>query len=161
MQHIQNLIRTIIISSILLLMTACAEMDSHSAISRFIQSEDTYKASLRWGEWMGVFQLYRNKPGNQSNKTKIKPPSEEYLEHLETIIVTHIEVLHSGMHKDKETGDTLFLIEYRFDFSTKVKKIRHKIAWWHDDKSNIWYTATPLPKEFDLPKRRTIKLSPE
>ena len=154
-------VKAIFISSILLLlMTACAELDSHSKISRFQQSENTYRAALRWGEWLGAFQLQRIKPGSNNNSKVIQPPSEAYLDHLDTIKVKHIEVLSSGMHEDKETGETRFLIEYRFDNSAIIKKIRHKVSWWHDRKSNIWFTSTPLPKEFDLPKYRTIKLSP-
>lgn len=162
MLQTQFFLKAIFISStLLLLMTACAEMDSHSKVSRFQQSENTYRASLRWGEWLGAIQLQRTKPGSNSDSKGFIQPSEAYLNHLDTIKVTHIETLSSAMHEDKKTAATLFLIEYRFDNSAIINKIRHKMTWWHDQESNIWYTDTPLPEEFDLPQYRTIKLSPE
>lgn len=148
-------------SLILLLITACAEMDSHSSTSRFQKSEDIYRASMRWGEWSNTFQLMRDKPDSASGSTKLKPPSEEYLVHLDTIKVKFVEVLSSGMNKEEGIGESRFRIEYRLDNSAKINTIRQTVSWWYDKEGNHWFTNTPLPKEFDLPKSRTIKLSPK
>jgi len=144
----------------MLLLSACAEMDSHSQISRFQKSEDVYRASMRWGEWTNTFQLMRDKPGSDNSNSKLKPLSDEYLTHLETIKVKHIEVLSSGMSKKEGTGESRLKIEYHFDHSAKIQLVRHTVSWWYDKESNNWFTGTPLPKEFDLPKSKTIKLSP-
>lgn len=144
----------------MLLLTACAELDSHSQISRFQKSEDVYRASMRWGEWTNMFQLMRDKPGSDINSTKLKPLSDEHLTHLETIKVKHIEVLSSGMNEEEGTGESRLKIEYRFDHSAKIQSFKHTVSWWYDKESNNWFTSTPLPEEFDLPKSRTIKLSP-
>lgn len=143
---------------------SCAEiagMDSHSSISRFKHSEDLYKASLRWGEWINIFQLQR--PRDSDDISAVKPPSEALLTHLAHIKVTHTETLSSGINEDKATGQTLFLIEYHFDNSAKIQTIRHKVDWWYDSENNIWFTNTSLPKEFDVPETApgTIKLSPK
>ena len=111
-------------SLILLLMTACAEMDSHSTISRFQNSEDVYRASMRWGEWSNVFQLMKDKPDSNAESTKLAPPSEAYLTHLDSIKVKHIEVISSGINDKEGTGESKFKIEYRFDHSAKIKLIR-------------------------------------
>ena len=148
-------------SLILLLITACAEMDSHSSISRFQKSEDVYRASMRWGEWTNLFQLMKDKPDSNAESAKLTPPSEAYLTHLDSIKVKHIEVVSSGMNDKKGTGESRFKIEYRFDHSAKIKLIRQTVSWWYDKKNNLWFTNTPLPEEFDLPKSRTIRLSPK
>ncbi|MCU7800474.1 MAG: hypothetical protein KZQ70_10070 [gamma proteobacterium symbiont of Lucinoma myriamae] len=57
--------------------------------------------------------------------------------------------------------ESRFRIEYRLDNSAKIKTIRHTVSWWYDKEGNHWFTDTPLPKEFDLPKVKTIKLSPK
>ena len=145
---------------ILLFITACAEMDSHSSVSRFKQSEDTYKGSMRWGEWASIFQLMRDKPGSDAGSSKLKPPSDEYLMHLDTIKVKNIEVLSSGRNDKQGTGESRFKIEYHLHNSAKINSIRQTVSWWYDDKNNFWFTSTPLPKEFDLPQSKTIKLSP-
>lgn len=150
----------IISSIILLLLTACAEMDSHSSISRFQKSEDVYRASMRWGEWTNAFQLMREKPGSDSSSTELKPLTDDYLSYLETIKVKHVEVLASGMNEKEGSGESKLKIEYRFDNSLKINTIRQTVSWWYDKESNHWFTNTPLPKEFDLPKSKTIKLSP-
>lgn len=166
MQTIKKTITALFISSlVLLLFSACADMDSHSTISRFNKSENTYRASIRWGEWPGVFQLQKPVPWLNTEQAEIKPPSEEYSKHLETIKVVHIDVISSGMHQNEKTGESVLNIEYHFENSTKVHKLRHKVSWWHDKESNIWFTNSTLPEEFDLPKaktrmKNTIKLSP-
>lgn len=144
---------------ILILLVSCAEMDSHSPISRFQQSEKLYISSIRWGEWINIFQLQKSRYDN----SVFKSPSDELLTHLSHIKVTHTETLSSAMNEDKATGSSLFLIEYRFDNSAKVKILRHKVDWWHNPENNIWYTSSSLPEEFDLPETEpgTIKLSPK
>lgn len=136
-------------------------MDSHSSISRFQKSEDVYRASMRWGEWHNVFQLMKDKPDTDIHSSKLKPVSETYLNHLETIKVKHIEVLSSGINDKEGTGESRLKIEYRFDNSAKINSIRQTVFWWYDEASNHWFTNSPLPEEFDLPKSRTIKLSPK
>ncbi len=145
------------ICALLILLSGCAEMDSHSQISRFQNSEDIYRASMRWGEWTNLFQLMKNKPDSTS---ELEKPSEDYLTHLDGISVESVEVLSSGMNKDKGTGHSTLKIGYRFNNSVKVHSIKHTIAWWYHEESNLWFTDTPLPEEFDLPESRTIKLSP-
>jgi len=140
------------------LISGCAEMDSHSQISRFQNSEDIYRASMRWGEWTNLFQLMKDKP---DATTKLEQASEDYLTHLESISIEDAEVLSSGMNKAEETGQTKLKIGYRFDNSAKVHSIKHTIAWWYHEESNTWFTDTALPEEFDLPESRTIKLSPD
>lgn len=157
--NINKIIALFISSILLLVITGCGELsglDSNSKVSRFTKSERTYKASLRWGEWIGAIQLHRSPEDKQ-----IKPFSDEYLEYLSTIKIKNIEAQNSGMNPDKETGQTLYIIEFRFDNSAKINKIRHMVHWWYDKKSNTWFTKTPLPKEFDLPEKKTIKLSPK
>jgi hypothetical protein len=159
---------TIFLSLIaLFFISSCAEMDSHSSFSRFQKSEDTYRASMRWGEWNNVAQLMRKKPIDKSNINTALPleviaPSitEEQIEYLEKIKVPHVEVRNSGITIKDEAGITLLLIEYQLENSVKVNKIRHQVDWWYDKKSNIWFTETPLPKEFNKPEPKTIKLSP-
>jgi len=145
----------------LLLVTACAELDSHSSISRFLKSENVLRASMRWGEWVNAFALLKSNPDNPSSK--IESPSEEYLAYLSTLKIAHVKVLTSGITEEDKAGESLFLIEYRFDNSAKIHKIRHKVDWWYHKESNTWFTDTPLPKEFDIPepRSRTIKLSPK
>ena len=133
-------------------------MNSHSEASRFQNAEDVYRASMRWGEWDNAFQLMKERP---DSITKLKPPSEEYSTHLGTIKIKEIEVLSSGMNADLGTGQSKFKINYRFENSAVIKNIRHTIVWWYFKEANIWLTDTPLPKEFDLPKVKTIKLSPK
>lgn len=137
-----------------------AEMDSHSSISRFNRSENVYRASMRWSEWENVYQLMKPNP-ESPDKTELKSPSDEYLDYLETIKVAHIEVLKSGITEEDKSGKSLFLIEYRFDNSAVIHKLRHTVYWWYLEKDNTWFTDTPLPEEFAMPKHRTIKLSPK
>lgn len=143
--------------ALLLTLSGCAELDSHSKTYRFEGSINLYKSSIRWGEWVGALQLYRKPEDKQ-----VAPPSEQYLRHLEKIKVKHIEELNSQMNPDEKTGQTFFLIEYHMDNSTKIHSIRHKVLWWHDTESKTWFAKTPLPKEFDMSEQeaRTIKLSP-
>lgn len=136
-------------------------MDSHSAISRFQKSEDIYRASMRWGEWTNTFQLMRDNPDSDNSTAKLKPPSEELLIHLDTIKVQHVEVLDSGMDEKEGKGQSRFKIEYNLDNSAVIKSIRHTVSWWYDRKANHWFTDTPLPEELDLPKTKTIRLSPK
>lgn len=145
--------------TLILLISGCAELDSHSKLSRFEGSINVYKGSLRWGEWHGAIELHRT----PENKKQMKKPSEKYLQHLSTIKVKHIEDKMSQMNPDKITGQSLFIIEYRFEDSVKMNTIRHMVYWWHDKETNTWYTKTPLPKEFDMSEeeQRTIKLSPK
>jgi len=142
----------------LTLITSCAEMDSHSEISRFQNSENVYRASMRWGEWSNLFQLMRERPDSTSKLTAL---SEEYITHLEGIKIKDIEVLNSNMSEKSGTGETRFKIGYRLDNSLKIIPIKHTVSWWYQEEANIWFTDTPLPKEFDLPKTKTIKLSPK
>ena len=142
----------------LLSITGCAEMDSHSEISRFQNSENVYRASMRWGEWSNLFQLMRERPDSTSKLTAL---SEEYITHLEGIKIKDIEVLNSNMSEESGTGETRFKIGYRLDNSLKIIPIKHTVSWWYQEEANIWFTDTPLPKEFDLPKTKTIKLSPK
>ena len=192
MFKIRKIVSALMISSLILLMvTACAEfseLDSHSAFSRFQQSEDTYRAGMRWGEWSGVLYLMRPKPistesekiititdsstgkeyqvvesqtENYNDSLLPKLSREELLKHLATIKVSHIEALESSMSKEKGTGISRLRIEYHFDNSAIIKTLHYKVSWWYDKQSNTWFTDTPLPKEFDLPKHKTIKLSPK
>ncbi len=148
-------------SLILLLMTACAELDSHSTISRFQDSEDVYRASMRWGEWTNLFQLMKDKPDSEADSSALKSPSEAYLIHLDSIKVKQIQVISSAMNDKEGTGESRFKIEYRLDNSAKINLIRHTVSWWYDKENNLWFTTTPLPEEFDLPQSRTIRLSPK
>lgn len=148
-------------SLILLLMTACAELDSHSTISRFQDSEDVYRASMRWGEWTNLFQLMKDKPDSEADSSALKSPSEAYLTHLDSIKVKQIQVISSAMNDKEGTGESRFKIEYRLDNSAKINLIRHTVSWWYDKENNLWFTTTPLPEEFDLPQSRTIRLSPK
>lgn len=192
MLRIKKTVSAFIISCLtLLLVSACAELDSSSAINRFQKSEDLYLASMRWGEWTNVLQLTRDRPekpsaenadklqamvvksdsnehsaeqepsAEQESSTNKNPSYNELLSHLDTIKVTHTEVLSSALSETKDTAESHMIIEYRFDTSVKINSIRHTISWWRDEKSDNWFTDTPLPKEFDLPKRKTIKLSPK
>ena len=192
MLRIKKIVSAFIISSLtLLLVTACAELDSSSAINRFQKSEDLYLASMRWGEWTNVLQLIRARPENPGSENgdkvqimAVKPDSNErtteqessantesstnkvsyyneLLAHLDTIKVTHTEVLSSAMSESEGTGESHIIIQYRFDTSVKINSIRHTVSWWRDEQSNTWFTDTPLPKEFDQPKHKTIKLSPK
>ncbi|MCK5649677.1 MAG: hypothetical protein KAI22_12445 [Gammaproteobacteria bacterium] len=186
MLRIKKTVSAFIISCLtLLLVSACAELDSSSAINRFQKSEDLYLASMRWGEWTNVLQLTRDRPekpsaenseklqlmavksdrdepsAEQESSTNKNPSYNELLSHLDTIKVTHTEVLSSALSETKDTAESHMIIEYRFDTSVKINSIRHKVSWWRDEKSDNWFTDTPLPKEFDLPKRKTIKLSPK
>lgn len=86
-------------------------MDSHSSISRFQKSENIYRASMRWGEWTNTFQLMRDKPDSDSGSTKLKPPSEEYLVHLDTIKVKFVEALSSGMNEEEGSGESRVKIQ--------------------------------------------------
>ena len=152
----------IVSAMILFLVTACAEMaemDSHSSISRFQKSENVFRASMRWGEWENVYQLLKPNPDNPSDK--LKSPSEEYLNYLGTIKVAHIEVVKSGITEIDKAAESLFLIEYRFDNSAKIRRIRHKVYWWYNKEANTWFSDTPLPEVFAMPKSKTIKLSPK
>ncbi len=163
----------VILLSILFLITACgdlAELDTHSTVSRFQKSEDLYKASLRWGEWPTFFHLIRPRTAQATplttdavdNKAEaFKPPSEELLNHLDTFKVSGVEVLSSAMNEKQGTGKTRFQIDYYRDDSTKINSFRQSVDWWYDKPSNNWYTDTPLPEEFALPRHPTIKLSPE
>lgn len=151
----------LLISTFILLLSACAEMDSHSSISRFQKSEDVYRASMRWGEWSNTFQLMRDKPGSDNSTSALKPLTDEYLTYLETIKVKHIEVIRSGMNEKEGSGESKFDIEFHFDHSVKIKSVRHTVSWWYDQETNYWFTNTPLPEAFNLPKKTTIKLSPK
>lgn len=167
------------------LAAACAELDSHSTFSRFQKSEDLYRASMRWGKWTNILQLIRPRPESsdstnynskkmlmnvksdsnysstgQESSTEQESSFEELLAHLDTIHVSNVEVLSSAI-KAEGTGESRLLIQYRFDTSAKINSIRHTVSWWYDKQSNNWFTDTPLPKEFDLPKHRTIKLLPK
>jgi len=141
--------------------TACSElasMDSHSKISRFQHSEDIYRAAMRWEEWNDMFHLMKNKPNSLN---KLKKPSEDYLSHLDKIKVREVEVLSSNMEKELGTGFSKFKIGYHLDTALKIHSIRHTVYWWYHKESNTWFTDTPLPKAFDIPKSRTIRLSPK
>ena len=179
MFKIRKIVSALIISSlILLLITACAELDSHSNISRFQQSEDLYQAGMRWGEWSKVLYLIRPRPessnsekmitkvnpdngkkyqvveikqGNNDSIAEQKKSNEELLIHLDTIKVAHTEILSSFMNDAEGTGESRMLIEYRFDTSAKIRTLRYTVSWWHDEQSNTWFTDTPLPKEFEKP----------
>lgn len=146
-----------------LLLTSCAELDSHSKIYRFNDSENTYKASLRWGQWMNLLQLQRNDP-DSGEKVTFSEVSNEYLEQLNHIKVTHIESIGSSMNAEGTKSKVIYLIEFHYDSSSIIKKINHTVDWWYDEPNNFWYTSTALPKEFNLnkqPKLNTIKLSPK
>ncbi len=162
MQKIDNIKKTVIqliISSLLVvLVSACAELDTHNSTNRFQQADNLYNASMRWGEWYSLFQLMKANPNNPSSK--IVPPSEEYIKHLSEIEVAHVEAINSGIIEPDKSARTLYLIEYHPKNSSVIKTVRLNVDWWYDEKHNHWFTDTPLPKEFDLPKKRTIKLSP-
>ncbi|MCW8930291.1 MAG: hypothetical protein OQL19_08655 [Gammaproteobacteria bacterium] len=183
-----------IIPFILFMITACAELDSHSSLSRFQSAEDLYISSMRWGEWSSYLYLIRAKPtkkqtgkiitltdpntGNKyevvetqvdsNNATDAQQSSndktterEELLLHLDTIKVSHVEVLSSSLNEEKGTAKSRMLIEYHHDNSAKIKTLHYNVFWWHDETSNSWFSQTPMPKEFEPPKHKTIKLSPK
>ena len=169
---IKKIVSAFVISSlILLIITACAELDSHSPVYRFQKAEDAYRAGMRWGEWESVLYQIRPNPktvvvtvdstDEADNYIKEKTSRDELLTHLVTIKVTNAEALSSSMNEDEGTGETRMMIQYRFENSAKIQTIRYKVSWWHDEKSNTWFTETPLPKEFEPPKHKTIKLSPK
>lgn len=145
-----------------LLLTSCAELDSHSKENRFQDSENIYKASLRWGQWMNLLQLQKNDPA--TNNITFDIASQEYLEQLEHIKVTHIESIGSSMTSDGTKSKSIYVIEFHHDSSTILNRIHHTVEWWYHEETNFWYTSTPLPEEFGLDKKpqlNTIKLSPE
>ncbi|WP_198264860.1 hypothetical protein [sulfur-oxidizing endosymbiont of Gigantopelta aegis] len=170
-----NKLSTLIITAfILLFMAACSqlsELDSSSPVFRFQKTEDLYRASMRWGEWPNLFQIMRDNPKNKSTgqtseqvplkKEDWNRPTEERMIHLSTIKISSVSALSSGMSEEKGEGTTRLLIEYHFDSSVTVLSLRHTLHWWYDKENNAWYTDTPLPKEFDAPKHKTIKLSPK
>jgi len=186
--QIKSFLSAIIASSlILILMTACgqlAEMDSHSTVSRFQKSENLYRSSFRWGDWTTIFQLMKNKPAETDSTSEktidekenynvlkkklsstndlniLDTPSEELLEHLDSIHVQEIIMLSSGMNDKEGSGKSRFEITYRTDSSVKIHSVKHTVHWWYHKDSNSWFTDTPLPKEFRPTKRKTIKLSP-
>lgn len=183
----------ILLSFLLISCGQIKELDKHSIISRFQKSESLYSASMRWGDWSTLLQLIKNKPkkadteqaasekksiyddhralesmnGSSGGKLNIlTTPTEKMLAYLETIKVNEVKVLSSGMSDVKEdqgSGKTLFEIVYHKTSSVRVHTIRHKVNWWYHKPSNSWFTDTPLPKEFQIPKSvsRTIKLSPK
>ncbi len=170
------------LSLLALFLTACSELDTHDKGFRFTKSEEDYRTGMRWGEWDGVLNLIRAKPeslvmnaGSENDKKyqvinipkdENKLSREELIDHLSTIKVKQIEVLSSSMGADGISGQSRFMIQYRIDNSAKIQKFRHKVSWWYDKDTNIWFSETPLPKEFEPPKadpskRKTIKLSPD
>ena len=147
---------------VMLFVTSCAELDSHSKLNRFKDSENIFKASLRWGEWMNLLQLQKADPDNKQLRFDIA--SEQYLEQLSHIKVTHVESIGAQMSTDGTRSKTIYLIEYHLDDSSSIKKIRHTVDWWHDEETNRWYTSSVLPEEFKehiKPKLDTYKLSPK
>ena len=145
-----------------LLLSASCELDPHSKVNRFNDSENIYKASLRWGQWMNLLQLQQSDPDGQ--KVTFEEASTEYLEQLSHIKVTHIENIGGTMNAEGTKSTNIYLIEFHYDTSTSIKKINHTVDWWFDGPSNFWYTSTGLPKEFNLnihPQLNTIKLSPK
>ncbi len=149
----------LIISGFLLfLMAGCSELDSHDPANRFQQSDELYSAAMRWGEWLTLFQLMQANPNNPSSK--VTPPTDEYLEYLSHLKVSHVETINSGIIENKKSAKSIYLIEYHPEDSSVIKKIRHIVNWWYDNKTNHWFTDTPLPKGFEMPEHRTIKLSP-
>lgn len=148
----------VITSFILLLISACSELDTHNPVYRFQQTDELYSASMRWGEWQTLVQLMRANPENPDSK--VTPPSDKLLEYLSKLNVSHVETLNSGVIEDKKSAKTIYQIEYHPENSTVIKKFRHTVMWWYDAKTNQWFTDTPLPEEFQLPEHPTIKLTP-
>ncbi len=65
----RKIVAAIIISFLIsLLLTACAELDTHSSLSRFQRSEKLYLSSMRWGEWSSFLYLLRAKPVNSGSE---------------------------------------------------------------------------------------------
>jgi len=158
-QRIKKTVMQLIISGLLVaLVSSCAELDTHNPGNRFQQADNLYRASMRWGEWHSLFQLMKANPNNPFSK--ITPLSKEYIEHLSEIQVAHIEVVNTGIVEPEKSAKTIYLIEFHPLNSSVIKKVHLSINWWYDDKLNKWFTDTPLPKEFEPPKKKTIKLSP-
>ncbi len=141
------------------LITGCSELDTHDPINRFQQSDELYSASMRWGEWYSLFQLMKANPENPASR--VKPPTDEELEYLSHLKVSHVETIHSGIIENKKSAKTIYQIEYHPENSSVIKKIRHTVNWWYDEKTNQWFTDTPLPEAFQVPRHQTIKLSPK
>jgi hypothetical protein len=171
------------------LTTGCAEissLDSHDKTARFQKAEDSYRASMDWGDWPELFLLMRNPPiegeevmmqindpktetpqmiaitvpdDTQIKKRQLQQLTDEYLIYLDTIHVSNIKSLSTDLTSND--GQSRMMVQYRFDNSAKVHTVRYTVHWWYDKESNYWFTDTPLPKELDIPKYKTIKLSPK
>ncbi|MCU7834329.1 MAG: hypothetical protein KZQ83_03665 [gamma proteobacterium symbiont of Taylorina sp.] len=134
-------------------------MDSSSNTNRLKLSEDTYKTSLRWGEWMSLMQLQKNNP--KDSQSDFEPVSAKYLDHLNHFQITQTAIISSAMDDNEQFAKTIFLIEYHYDDSSKVIKTHHTIDWWYHEESNTWYTENLLPEEFNMKELKTFKLSPK
>ncbi len=136
-----------------------AELDSHNPVNRFQQAEELYSASMRWSEWYTLFQLMKANPKNP--ESKVTPPTDEALEYLTHLKVSHVETINSSITEKQTSAKTIYQIEYHPENSSVIKEIRHTVKWWYDEKTNQWFTDTPLPEAFQVPKHQTIKLSPK
>ena len=144
---------------IIFLLTGCSELDTHNPINRFQQADELYSASMRWGEWYTLFQLMQANPKNPASR--VTPPGDAQLDYLSHLKVPHVETIHSGIIEDKKSAKSIYQIEYHPENSSVIRKIRHTVNWWYDEKTNQWFTDTPLPEAFQVPRHQTIKLSPK
>jgi len=158
MFHSQKKILIFLLLLMIASLSGCAGLSDSSSANRLQQSEDAYKSALRWGEWATLFQLQKNKPN--SKQASFEPISTKYLEYLTHIKIPQITILSSAMDSNEQSAKTVFLIEYHYDDSTKIKKIHHTVNWWYHEDNNYWYTNTLLPEEFQIKESKTIKLSP-
>jgi uncharacterized protein YceK len=130
--------RTLLVPIVIMLMLgACASIDSRKKASTFETALFRYSKAIRWSEF-GMADSMRRLPEDLPAATR--PPGQ-----LEHIRVTGYETLATDSSPDGSEIRVSARIVYYHEDGLRVNSLIDNQIWQYDDEQDTWYITTPLP----------------
>jgi hypothetical protein len=129
--------RTIFLVTLtVLVLSACATIDSKKKSSTFETAMFRYEKAMRWSEF-GLADSMRRLPEGQLPAQPV-----ELLEHIR---ITAYETLGTNSNSDGSEIRVAVRIRYYHDDGLKVGTLIDNQVWKYDEEQKTWYITTPLP----------------
>lgn len=119
-----------------LVLTACATIDSKKKSATFETAMFRYSKAIRWGEF-GLADSMRRLPEGEH---ATQPAG--YLEHIK--ITSYETISTSSLDDGSEVKVTARIVFYHDD-GVKLNTLLDNQLWKYDEDKHEWYITTPLP----------------